>query len=191
MRKLLVVIATLVAFVASPAYARHHHASVRHVRHARIVQAAPEQSFDFFKMPLFSDVANYSTAPREQVVYRHSRRIIMSVNPHETTSELPMASSSEARPSDCYGIAWCGCFMRHHFGIADRSLNLARNWAGVGSPTSAHSGAIVVWRGHVGIMQSEPDEHGRAMVLSGNNGSGNHASVRPAYIRNAIAFRQL
>lgn len=199
MRKFISITVAIVAALAStPAFARHH----QHVRHVR-QQARVEQGFQFpdlFKMPLTSDVADYGQARAirtqvERVERVEHRHLILDINPREReemprfTSEAPRTVAS--RPGDCYGIQWCGCFMRHYFGIADRALNLAANWAGVGTRTSAHPGAIVVWRHHVGVLQSEPDAHGRALVLSGNNGSGNRATIRPARITNAIAFRQL
>jgi hypothetical protein len=74
------------------------------------------------------------------------------------------------------------------FGIADKSLNLAANWAYVGRPTYPHAGAIVVWRHHVGVLRSDP-HNGRALVLSGNDG---HAvRERERSIAGAIAFREL
>ena len=215
MRKLISIIVVAIATLASTsAYARPHH--YQHVRHARVqtghtqrVQVAQAPTLpDLFKMPLFGDVADYGSKRQvaanvgksRQMVTRNDRRLVMAVDPHEVRGIAPSSLSagivssgsgeSASRPGDCYGIAWCGCFMRHYKGIADRSLNLARNWASVGSPTSAHSGAIVVWRGHVGELRSEP-VGGYALVYSGNNGSGNQATVRRAYVGNAIAFRQL
>lgn len=95
-----------------------------------------------------------------------------------------------SRPADCYGIPWCGCYLRHVYGIADKSLNLARNWASVGSRTTAHAGAVVVWNHHVGVLQSDPDARGYAVVLSGNAGRGGVNAV-PRYVGNAIAFRSI
>jgi hypothetical protein len=92
------------------------------------------------------------------------------------------------RPADCRGIAWCGCWLRHHLGLADTRLNLAMAWMGVGRPTVAHAGAVVVWRHHVGLITSEP-VNGVAMVRSGNDG---HAvRERPLSLRGAVAFRDI
>lgn len=205
MRKLIGAIIALVSVLASTsAFARPHHARhyTRHVVHQTKV-AQPAFNFpDIFKMPIFSDVADYSPmhsvrariARTERTERRHT---YLAVNPreHEERSNISFSSeaprTSEARPGDCYGIQWCGCYMRHLTGLRDSSLNLAANWAHVGAATSAHSGAIVVWRHHVGELKSEVDEKGYAMVLSGNNGSGNRATVRYQRVRNAIAFRQL
>jgi hypothetical protein len=90
------------------------------------------------------------------------------------------------RPSDCRGIPWCGCYMRHLLGVSDRSYNLARNWAHYGRPTSPHVGALVVWPHHVGRIVGQ--DRGRWIVLSGNDG---HAvRERPRSLAGAIAFRE-
>jgi|SRR5581483_10325216 len=207
MSKIIGITVALAAMIFSTsAFARPHH----HVRHAQrhyhhqqtVVAAQPET----FKLPLFGDVANYGPAPTYRKVamraQRYERRMVLTTNPSEryeqTRPQIAFSStpsfSSDAggsRPSDCYGIQWCGCYMRHLTGIADRSLNLARNWARVGSPSGPHSGAIVVWNHHVGKLMSEVDAHGRALVLSGNNGSGNRATVRLQRVNNAIAFRSI
>lgn len=90
--------------------------------------------------------------------------------------------SGDPRPA-----AWCGWFMRHLLGVADRSFNLARNWAHWGHSSSPGPGVVVVWPHHVGIIRSGPDSSGRYEVESGNDG---HA-VRTRYrsIAGAIAFR--
>lgn len=90
------------------------------------------------------------------------------------------------RPSDCYGIPWCGCFMRHIEGVADKTLNLAREWAHWGHAVSAQIGAIVVWPHHVGkIVGGGP---GHWLVLSGNDGHRVRERVRS--VAGAIAFRE-
>ena len=211
MRKLLGITIALVSILASSAaFARPHHA--RHqvaARHAhtrvQVTQTAPIFP-DIFKMPLFGDVANYG--PVRSIKARvartertEQRRTYMAVNPRERedrpssisfTSEAP-SNTAEARPRDCYGIQWCGCFMRHLTGLNDPKLNLAANWRHVGSPTSPHSGAIVVFPSghHVGQLRSELDAKGNAWVYSGNNGSGNRATVRYQHVGRGATFRQL
>jgi len=84
--------------------------------------------------------------------------------------------------------AWCGAYMRHVYGISDPRLNLARNWASVGSNASGpRVGAVVVWPHHVGVIRGGPDSNGEWLVESGNDG---HA-VRTRYrsLRGAVAFR--
>lgn len=93
---------------------------------------------------------------------------------------------SGSRPRDCYGIPWCGCFMRHLMGVADKSYNLARNWAHWGSNAGGpRVGAIVVWRHHVGKIVGQ--DRGQWVVESGND--GHRVRTRPRSVRGAIAFR--
>jgi hypothetical protein len=83
--------------------------------------------------------------------------------------------------------AWCGWFMRKETGYTDPALNLARNWARVGSPTAPSVGAIVVWRHHVGrIVGGSP---GAWVVRSGNDGRAVRERVRS--VAGAIAFRSV
>ncbi len=95
----------------------------------------------------------------------------------------PAYAGGDARPS-----AWCGWYMRRLLGVADRTFNLARNWAHWGRPAAAAPGAVVVWPHHVGLIRGGPDGHGRWLVESGNDG---HA-VRTRYrsLAGAIAFRR-
>jgi hypothetical protein len=98
------------------------------------------------------------------------------------------APDGSARPRDCYGIAWCGCYLRHLLGVADRALNLAANWTRWGRASAPRAGAVVVWPHHVGIIRGGPDMHGRWLVESGNDG---HAvRIRYRSIAGAIAFRE-
>lgn len=81
--------------------------------------------------------------------------------------------------------AWCGFYMRHLMGVADRSFNLARNWTHYGRPASPQIGAIVVWPHHVGkIVGGSP---GAWQILSGNDGHAVRTRVRS--VAGAIAFR--
>lgn len=214
MSKIIGITLALVAMIFTTSAEARSHRHVRHVQHyshqrvAKVAKAAPVQQAqpDLFKMPLFGDIANYGPTPTYRKVAERAqrserRRMVMTVNPRESyeqtrpqiafTSAPVVSSEGGARPSDCYGIQWCGCYMRHLTGLSDRSLNLARNWANVGSPGSSSAGNIVVWRHHVGKLMSAPDNRGYADVLSGNNGSGNRATVRHQYVGNAIAFRAL
>lgn len=86
------------------------------------------------------------------------------------------------------GRAWCGVYMRHVFGIADPSLNLARNWARQGSNAGGPQvGAVVVWPHHVGVIRGGPDGSGEWLIESGND--GNAVRTRYRSLRGAIAFR--
>jgi ABC-type nickel/cobalt efflux system permease component RcnA len=147
---------------------RHHHAS--HYHYTR--QAEPVFSFGgFFSFD--------TPALKRHAARSYSRK----------ASYSGEVTVSDNRPSDCYGIAWCGCYLRHYFGLSDRNLNRAIMWAGVGRSTYPHAGAIVVWHHHVGVMKSDPDARGVATVLSGNDGRG--VRERPRSIREAVAFREL
>ncbi len=98
------------------------------------------------------------------------------------------------RPTDCRGIPWCGCWLRHQLGIADKSFNVALRWVKWGAKASGpRIGIVVVWargggRGHVGIIRGGPDRAGRWLVESGNDG---HV-VRTRYrsLAGVIAFRE-
>lgn len=95
-----------------------------------------------------------------------------------------------SRPRDCYGIAWCGCWLRHAFGIPDRSLNLAINWARVGSPASPESANVVVWRHHVGKLIAH--EGNRILVQSGNDGGAVRTRwLSPRVLGGVVAYRRV
>ncbi len=86
--------------------------------------------------------------------------------------------------------AWCGASMRQVFGISDARLNLARNWAGVGSNAGGPQvGAVVVWPHHVGVIRGGPDGSGQWLVESGND--GNAVRTRYRSLHGAIAFRSV
>lgn len=97
------------------------------------------------------------------------------------------AHFSTARPRDCYGIPWCGCFMRHLMGETNHALNLARAWATWGHRSDGPGrNVVVVWRHHVGLIVAR-GRNGLWIVLSGNDG---HAvRERPRSLAGAIAFR--
>ena len=91
------------------------------------------------------------------------------------------------RPAGCPARAWCGCFLSKYLGLHRRDLWLARNWARIGSPSSARPGVIAVWRHHVGkVVAVEP---GRIKLLSGNDGRAVRERWRSA--RGVIAYRAL
>lgn len=147
---------------------------------AAVSIAAPAQAHNYYHHH-FHRHHYHQVRSKRRHLRRYSRRPY-----HERTHRSDLAGHD--RPRDCYGIPWCGCFLRHYFGLADRALNLARNWIHVGRATTPHAGAIVVWPHHVGVLKS--DEHnGRAVVLSGND--GNRVRTRELSLRGAIAFREL
>lgn len=172
---------------------------------ARRAVSTPAASAQIFMTSLSSDVADYGQAHvvRKQMAarpvdtprrrYAPYREYRQKYHPVVTTAqtELPRTNvtMANARPQECRGIAWCGCFLRNYLGVGDTSLNLAINWAGVGRAAGARSGTIVVWRHHVGLMRSDPDSSGRAIVLSGNDSGATRERLRS--IRGAVAFREL
>ena len=89
-----------------------------------------------------------------------------------------------------HGMAWCGAEMADELGIhgqQGRELWLARNWAHVGTPASAHVGAVVVWSHHVGQIVGQ--ENGQWVVRSGNDGGGVRSRARS--LAGAIAIRDV
>ena len=97
-----------------------------------------------------------------------------------------LRSMPDSRPNDCYGIPWCGCWMRHVQGVVDKTFNLAVEWAHWGRPTQPHVGAIVVWRHHVGVITG--GSPGNWVVTSGNDGHAVRSRHRS--LAGAIAFRE-
>lgn len=101
---------------------------------------------------------------------------------------------ASSRPSDCYGIPWCGCWLRHALGIADRGLNLAANWAHVGQAASADTANVALWPNghHVGkVLRVEGD---RVLVVSGNSGHshGGHRGVNARWVSaRGMTFRRV
>lgn len=91
------------------------------------------------------------------------------------------ANGNDPRPR-----AWCGWWMRHELGVADRGGNRARWWAHYGVRAAGPAvGVLVVWPHHVGriVGQSETGW----VVKSGNDG---HAvRERERSLRGVIAFR--
>lgn len=75
----------------------------------------------------------------------------------------------------------------HVTGALARKLWVAADWARLyGHKTTAHVGAIVVWRHHVGRIVGGRD--GRWEILSGNDGHAVRTRVRS--IKGAIAIRE-
>jgi hypothetical protein len=89
------------------------------------------------------------------------------------TSRTSHGSGFGPRPS-----AWCGYFMRTHTGLKDPSLNLARNWAHVGSAAGGPApGVIGVMRHHVFKVISVVGR-GKVLAISGNDGHAVRTRVR-------------
>jgi hypothetical protein len=96
-------------------------------------------------------------------------------------------SGSTARPRDCYGIAWCGCWLRHELGVASTSFNLAIHWLTWGHASGPQVGAVAVWRHHVGRIVGVCD--GGYLLQSGNDGDGNRAGTHCRNMRGVVGYR--
>lgn len=102
----------------------------------------------------------------------------------DSVSAAPIVRGFGPRPG-----RWCGWWMRTYKGISDPTLNLARNWARVGSSAGGPAiGAVVVWRGHVGVITGKTSS-GQWVVKSGNDGG--RVRERPRSVAGAIAFRMI
>jgi hypothetical protein len=152
------------------ARSHHHHAGQHHVRGHRVRSARSYRS---------ARSVRYARSHRSARGYRYARAERAAYRANMQFAGLRMGG--DARPS-----RWCGWYLRQRLGVGDRSFNLARNWARYGRPAGPQTGAIVVWRGHVGLITRSID-HGRAVVLSGNDGG--RVRERERSLRGAIAFR--
>ncbi len=176
-RRLAAVATVLACTVATPAFARHHHTTHHHqyysTRHYHLRSAAAQIQCNRFGCmpvsPIYAKPSPASPAPARRSAARRTSRTVVA------------SSGGDPRPH-----AWCGWWMRHHLGVADRSYNLARNWAHYGMPASGPGiGTIVVWRGHVGIITGRTETGW--VIKSGND---DHAvRERERSLRGVIAYR--
>ncbi|MDB5555448.1 MAG: putative exported protein of unknown function [Rhizobium sp.] len=100
---------------------------------------------------------------------------------HHHKHSRTYSQSGDPRPH-----AWCGWWLRHQIGVADRTFNLARAWARYGS--NAHGpavGAIAVWPHHVGIITGRT---GTGWILKSGN-DGHAVRERERSLRGVIAYR--
>lgn len=110
----------------------------------------------------------------------------------EAPGAAPRATAGTgSRPFDCPVRRWCGCWLAHQFGLTDRALWRARNWARIGTPAAPGCiGCIAVLRrgptgGHVGIVQGYTD--GNPIILSGNHNNAVGVGIYPR--ARVIAYR--
>lgn len=94
------------------------------------------------------------------------------------------AFAGNGRPRDCYGIPWCGCWLRHEFGISDKRYNLAHWWIHFGHRISKPIvGAVAVFKfRHVGRVEGV-DANGNPIVKSGNH---NHRVETATYPKRLV-----
>jgi hypothetical protein len=103
------------------------------------------------------------------------------LQPGEARSRHVDANGNDIRPH-----AWCGWWLRHHLGVADRNGNLAAWWRHFGSRANGPAiGVIVVWWHHVGIVVGR--EADGWIVKSGNDGHAVRERVRS--LARVIAYR--
>lgn len=169
-----ITLAALLSAAPAHAHGQHHHLYAAH--HHRVVHTARN----------------------------HARHVVRRAGVHHVSrvaSSQEGATVSGSRPRDCWGIPWCGCFLKHYLHIPIEiarklNLNMALSWLHVGTPASGPAkDEVVVWNhghghGHVGVIASDhPDRAGRWLVTSGNDG---HAvRTRWRYVGNAAGFRKI
>lgn len=189
-RRFAAVAVSLVCVLATPAYARHYkshshgithksqfHSAARSHRHAlrtRLARTSGQIDCDRFgctpSRP-FSKTMSARTIPAEA----------LAANASAVPGEAPIVGGRDPRPR-----SWCGWWLRHYLGVADRRFNLARNWANYGSPAGGPGvGTIVVWRSHVGIITGRSGDGW--IVKSGNDDHAVRERERP--LRGVIAYR--
>ncbi len=188
MRTLVIVASLALAVTAADARPRTHHAHRGH--HA---QQAKPQCF-LFLCP--------NATAQQPVQKRRAAKRTRAAGSHRvdrTTDSWQVApagsalwreqSAGDGRPRDCYGIPWCGCWLRHQLGLADKRLNAVRSWYSVGQPSSKQVGAIAIIRpSHVGLVVGIA-ENGDPIIKSGNH---NHRVATATYsARRVVAYRKL
>ena len=85
-------------------------------------------------------------------------------------SRRPARQAEDGRPADCYGIAWCGCYLRHVLGVAGKEFNLAIHWLHWGRPSGPQVGAVAIGPHHVALLKGAPDANGYWHIQDGNDG---------------------
>ncbi len=127
-------------------------------------------------------------APVRTVTHRRAHGVVLAAI--QGASIGGQVAVEHSRPRECYGIAWCGCWLRTALGIPDRSLNLAINWARVGSPASREEANIVVWAHHVAQVLGH--DRGRILIRSGNDrGAVRTRWVSPGILGGVRAWRRV
>ena len=111
--------------------------------------------------------------------YRHNEQVAYGYGGND--------ASARAR-----GLPDCGAYMAdvfHFTGLLGRKLWVAANWAHMGVPTSAHRGAVAVWRHHVVRIVGGRDGRGRWLVEDNHGRGGSHEYYRS--LSGVIAIRDV
>lgn len=154
MRKFLLAAAAVAAiFAASPASAHPHYQGGYHYTAPWRAYGGPGWGYQGW---------GYRNSPYSH--YPHRRRSYGQAYPH-------YRGGNDGRPADCYGIAWCGCYLRHILGIGNTAFNLAIHWLNYGHPVvGPRVGAVAVGPHHVARVIGTPDASGRWLIQDGNDG---------------------
>ncbi|MGH6788229.1 MAG: hypothetical protein ACRECC_00935 [Pseudolabrys sp.] len=177
-RRFAAVAFALVCVLATPAYARHHKTHAHHVTRSQHVVKTHRVARTAGQI----DCNNFGCTPSRPYTRTMSARTIATGIPAEAlTANASVPIGGDPRPH-----SWCGWWLRHYLGVADRSFNLARNWTRYGSPAGGPSvGTIVVWRSHVGIITGSS---GSGWIIK--SGNDDHAvRERERSLRGVIAYR--
>jgi hypothetical protein len=137
-----------------------------------------------------TEASAHSVHQHRAYSYHHNRRHYVSYRRGAVPNTRGSLYRSNVAAARARGLPWCGAEMADELGIYGQQgheLWLARNWARLGTPTSAHVGAVVVWRHHVGRIVGQ--ENGQWIVRSGNDGGGVRSRTRS--LAGAIAIRDL
>jgi hypothetical protein len=163
-------LAVVFALASAPAYAKHHHHSKRATSALSVAGGCSTDNS--------GRIACYNAAPASGA---EGLKGLVPNSPSRGVRQASLGASGDPRPK-----AWCGWWLRHYLGVADRAYNRASQWIHYG--TNAHgpgSGVIVVWWHHVGIITGGSMDHW--VVKSGNDG---HAvQERERSLRGVIAYR--
>lgn len=118
----------------------------------------------------------------------HLRPVTTPENPRRHAGAVSVNRILGGRPAGCPS-AWCGCWLARFFGLSDRSLWVARNWAKFPRVAGPAPGVVAVYArgrgGHVGVVTAVPGP-GQIVLKSGNDGHAVRERVRST--RGVIAW---
>ena len=96
-------------------------------------------------------------------------------------------------PADARPRQWCGWWMQQHTGITSkmvkRNLNLAREWAHVGTRASGPGPGVIGVSPHHVVQVLKVVSPGRILAISGNDGRAVRTRVRST--RGIFAWRRI